>query len=292
MPTETTSFYQMSGWVTQDIYSMAEMAEAVERSEADLRLVMEESKDTGLYYVPPHLRIFSRHTSNPITFNRPAYVGNIRRYQVVKWLMSIKKWDTDPEAAYSFVMEYAEKIEDEQEFLAELDKFLYNWRMGNTYYHHRIKWYVEHVTNVRRVWRASNHLLGTNHQSSRFGVRFFGPDEPKEGTFIPWEWLRLDKRLGFYDQRHFPQVEGRFLPDHKPEQWQEFSPVHPAQLLPGDLVAGEFYVSYPGGYDQVEFVGMVISADYANQEVEYTDNGRYLGRVQFTDIKTYIRVQK
>jgi hypothetical protein len=66
------------------------------------------------------------------------------------------------------------------------------------------------------------------------GVRFFGPDEPIEGTFIPFEWLGYNTEYGYFDMRQLTGVKS----DCTNDNWETIHPlteIDPAALeLPED----------------------------------------------------------
>jgi hypothetical protein len=42
-------------------------------------------------------------------------------------------------------------------------------------------------------------------RGGRAGVLFIGPDDPAGGTFIPFDWLGYNSRIGFFDKRLFKE---------------------------------------------------------------------------------------
>lgn len=297
MPTEKTYFYQMTGPATQDIYSLEEMAEALQMTPERLRQCLDGEK-YGVYYNPPELSIFSYHpgpesASGNFEFNRPAYQGNLKRRHLVDWLMSTGQWQGNPEAARSFVMEFWDKVDKEEDFTRLLKQWVGWWNLGQTQYHRRIADHYKHLATVRQIWRVSKYLEGVDATLDLHGVRFFGPDEAPSGTLIPWERLRVHKTYGFYDQADLPTVKGQFVPETRPEQWATFNP-EKHELRPRDLIAGERIVTYPGGYDTVEFSGMVIKV-LSTPEIKgftYTENGRYTEEAFYSDVQTWVTVRE
>lgn len=86
--------------------------------------------------------------------------------------------------------------------------------------------------NIREhVLRAINDGL-TAKRTQRDGVSgalFFGPDEPPDGEFIPFEFLGVNKTYGYFDVRQLPSVQSDCT-NENPEtlhrgQWDEWEPI-------------------------------------------------------------------
>lgn len=290
MPTETTLYYHFGGAYTQDLYSEEEMAAAVNLTVDELRRALDEDYGPCPY---PDRRVYSHHIhpranggfeKGKFLFNRAAYQTNLQRYNFVRWMKESGLW-TNPEACQSYMYEVFDQYKDggdAQVFKAGLAAFVTAWERGDTSYHERIANHYRHIATARLIWLRSGYLDGMSITANLFSCVFTGPDEPTEGTAIDWQWLRLHPDYGFYDQRNLPDVQGVFMPETNPTDWQPYV-MGETKLQPGDLVAGERFV-----YDDYYvFAGIVIRV--TSDEVNISDNGRYLLNYDYRDIHTYIQ---
>lgn len=277
MPTETTINYAFGGPATLDIYSEQEMADAIGMTVADLRATLDED-----FYGPmpePDRLIYSYHghplanggrTEGTFLFNRECYQDNLVRNNVRTWLMQIGVWTKETGYACSrWLASHRTKLDQltEKTALDSVAAFLVAWEKRDVGYHEAIKGYWEHQPVLRQIWNASGYLDGMNVRQSADGVTFFGPDEPKEGSFIPWQWLRLSLTLGFFNALDFPRENPYFLPDVQGKDWE-----HPFGhlFLPGNMVSLMVFI-----YDDWRnYIGMIVKIE--GDTVWITDNGRSL----------------
>lgn len=277
MPTETTINYAFGGPATLDIYSEEEMATAIGMTVADLRATLDED-----FYGPmpePDRLIYSYHghplanggrTEGTFLFNRECYQDNLVRNNVRTWLMQIGIWTKATGYACSrWLASHRTKLDQltETSALDSVAAFLAAWEARNVGYHEAIKGYYDHQPVLRQIWESSGYLDGMNVRKSDDGVTFFGPDEPKEGSFIPWQWLRLSRAIGFFNALDFPRQQSDFIPDVQGKDW-EYPLNQPVK--PGNMIVVEKYV-YD---DHRSYVGMVVKVE--GDTVWITDNGRSL----------------
>lgn len=291
MPTERTLTYVFGGPVTQDYYSEEEMADALGLTVADLRSAL----DDDAYGPAPVPRIYCYHlhpaanggiNTGKFLFHRDAYQKNLQMHNLYLWLQQQGVWTNQAACAAWLHDKGIEGVEALGEEVAPVDlqRFVAAWEKRDYLYHERIRNYYEHLSTLRSIWEASGYLAGMRIGRGRYheGPIFYGPDEPPQGTFIPWERLRIDPAIGFYDQEQFPRQRQKFIPTLSPDQWNPFDPQRDT-LKPGDLVAGEHWV-----YDSYrEFMGMIIVIDTEVDEIQITPNGRWLLDIDRNEIHTW-----
>lgn len=276
MPKEMTINYAFGGPATLDIYSEQEQAEAIGMTVADLRATLDEDMygpmpepDRLIYSYHGHPLANGGREHGTFLFNRQCYQDNLVRNNVRTWLMQIGIWTKETGYACSrWLASHRTKLDQltEETALASVGAFLAAWEKRDLGYHEAIKGYWEHQPVLRQIWEASGYLYGGTIKSDD-GVTFFGPDEPKEGSFIPWQWLRLSRAIGFFNALDFPRQKSDFIPDLQPSDWKYYS----RQILqPGNMIVVERFVFD----DYRSYVGMVIRTE--GDTVWITDNGRSL----------------
>lgn len=149
MPKSVTQFYQMSGMVTQDIYSEQEMADALEMSVKELRSRLDHTE----YGPRPNddLPGFSFHAhpyanggrNGEFQFNQGAYVGNLWRMNAYKWLEGRNEWDTITREFVGIQDTFNLDKLEEGKFLRELAEYRKAWLNQDIEHHWSIKHHYE-----------------------------------------------------------------------------------------------------------------------------------------------------
>lgn len=290
MPTETTINYAFGGPATLDIYSEQEQAEAIGMTVADLRATLDEDMygpipepDRLIYSYHGHPLANGGREHGTFLFNRQCYQDNQVRNNVRTWLMQIGIWTKETGYACSrWLASHRTKLDQltEETALASVRAFLAAWEKRDVDYHEAIKGHYEHQPVLRQIWEASGYLDGMNARKSADGITFFGPDEPKEGSFIPWQWLRLSRAIGFFNALDFPRQKSNFIPDLQPSDWKYYNN---SVLKPGDMIVAERFVFD----DYRSVVGMVIRTSY--DDIWITDNGRHIMEIDRIEVTHWNR---
>lgn len=288
MPTQETTFYQLSGWSTQDIYSETEMAEALEMTVDELRAALDSESYGPCPFPEKHIYSYHLHplaTGGVFKFNRSAYQVNLQRYNLLRWMQAKGLW-TNPEACRAFLLSVFDQYKDggdPEKFTLDLRSFVDAWEKGDLTYHPSIESHYKAIQVRRLIWIQSGYLKGLNLKITPHSCIFNSPDESNHDITIPWQWLAFNRQHGFYDQRHLPMVKPEFIPQTRPDQWEIFTP--DVVLAPGDLIVLEKFVFD----DYREFMGMVIRI--RGDEIDITSNGLYLMDFDKAEIRSYIKRQ-
>ena len=275
MPREMTINYVFGGPVTQDYYTESEMASALEMTVEALRATLDEDlygpapePDRCIYSYHIHPLANGGKSEGEFLFYRACYRDNLLANNVRNWLIQTGVWTKETGYACSrWLVSHRNKLETftEESALTSVKAFVAAWNRKDLSHHKAITAYWEHQPVLRQIWQASGYLEGTNSAQTDDGIRFFGPDEPREGTFIPWQWLRLSRAIGFFNALDFPKQPSDFMPNVS-----DWILCTDQPLRPGNLIVVEKWV-----YDDYRrFIGMAVKTD--GDTVWITDNGRHL----------------